>query len=63
MHGFEGAKALRRLFPAIQIVLLTAHCMETTKQAALLAGIPEVFSKHQGLSPLIAHPRAVFGMC
>jgi hypothetical protein len=55
-------KALRRLFPAIQIVMLTAHYMETTKQAATLAGITEVFSKHQDLSPLITHPRAVFGM-
>jgi DNA-binding NarL/FixJ family response regulator len=63
MLGFEGAKALRRLFPAIQIVMLTAHYMEITKQASLLAGIPEVFSKHQDLSPLIAHARAVFGMC
>jgi CheY-like chemotaxis protein len=25
MDGFEAAKALRRLFPAIQIVMLTAH--------------------------------------
>ena len=63
MDGFEAAKALRRLFPATQIVMLTAHYMETTKQAALLAGITEVFSKHQDLSPLIAQARAVFGMC
>jgi CheY-like chemotaxis protein len=62
MNGFEAAKALRRLFPAIPIVMLTAHYMETTKQAALLAGIPEVFSKHQDLSPLIAHARVLFGM-
>jgi DNA-binding NarL/FixJ family response regulator len=63
MDGFEAAKALRRLFPAIQIVMLTAHYMETTKQAAMLAGITEVFSKHQDLSPLIEHARAVFAMC
>jgi two-component system nitrate/nitrite response regulator NarL len=62
MNGFEAAKALRRLFPAIQIVMLTAHYIKTTKQAALLAGIAEVFSKHQDLSPLIAHARALFGM-
>ena len=61
MDGFE-AKALRQLFPAIPIVMLTAHYMETTKQAAQQAGIRAVFSKHQDLSPLIAHARAVFGM-
>jgi two-component system, chemotaxis family, chemotaxis protein CheY len=62
MDGFEAAKALRCLFPAIQIVMLTAHHMETTKEAAQEAGICAVFSKHQDLTPLIAHARAVFGM-
>jgi two-component system, NarL family, invasion response regulator UvrY len=62
MGGFEAARALRQLFPAIQIVMLTAHYLEVTKQAALLAGITEVFSKHQDLSPLISHARSVFGM-
>ncbi len=60
MDGFETAKALRQLFPAIPLVMLTAHYMETTKQAARQAGIPAVFSKHQDLSLLIEHARAVF---
>ena len=61
MDGFETAKALRQLFPAIPVVMLTAHYMETTKQAAQQAGIRAVFSKLEDLSPLIAHARAVFG--
>jgi DNA-binding NarL/FixJ family response regulator len=62
MDGFETAKALRQLFPAIPLVMLTAHYMETTKQAAQQVGILAVFSKHQDLSPLIAQARAVFAM-
>jgi two-component system, NarL family, response regulator NreC len=60
VDGFETAKALRQLFPAIPVVMLTAHYMETTKQAAQQAGIRAVFSKQEDLSPLIAHARAVF---
>jgi CheY-like chemotaxis protein len=59
MDGFETAKALRQLFPAIPLVMLTAHYMEATKQAAQQVGIFAVFSKHQDLSPLVAHARAV----
>jgi CheY-like chemotaxis protein len=59
MDGFETARALRKLFPAISLVMLTAHYMETTKQAAEQAGIFAVFSKHQDLSPLIEHARTL----
>src|SRR5260221_11223072 len=44
MDGFETAKAFRQLFPAIPVVMLTPHCMETPKkeaqQAGLRAGVP-----------------------
>jgi two-component system response regulator EvgA len=59
MDGFETAKALRELYPAISLVMLTAHYMEATKQAATQAGILAVFSKHQDLSALIEHARTL----
>ena len=62
MDGFQAAKAIRQLFPAVPILMLTAHYMETTKQAAQLAGIHAVFSKHQDLSSLLAHARTVLEM-
>ena len=60
MDGLETARALRELFPTIPVVMLTAHYMEATKQAAEQVGIHAVFSKQQDLSPLLAHVRAMF---
>jgi CheY-like chemotaxis protein len=62
MDGFETAKSLRLLFPAIPIVMLTAHYMEATKRAAQDVGIHAVFSKHQDLGPLVAHARTIFNI-
>ena len=61
MNGFEAAKILRDLLPAIPIFMLTAHYMAETVQAALQGGIRAVFSKHQDLTPLVTQARAVFG--
>ena len=60
MNGFEAAKILRDLLPAIPIFMLTAHYMAETVQAALQVGIRAVFSKHQDLTPLVTQARAVF---
>lgn len=60
MDGLETARVLHQLFPAIPIVMLTAHYMEGTKQAAQEVGIRAVFSKQQDLSPLVAHARDIF---
>ena len=61
MNGFEAAKILHEMLPAVPLFLLTAHYMEATVQAALQIGIRAVFSKYQDLAPLVTHARAVFG--
>ena len=59
MNGFEAARTLRQILPGVPVFLLTAHHTGATQQAAFDAGIRAVFSKYQGLDPLIAQARAV----
>jgi DNA-binding NarL/FixJ family response regulator len=59
MNGFEAARTLRQILPAVPVFLLTAHHTGATEQAAFDVGIRAVFSKYQGLDPLIAQARVV----
>jgi DNA-binding NarL/FixJ family response regulator len=58
MNGFDAARTLRQILPDVPVFLLTAHHSEATKQAALDVGIRAVFSKYQGLDPIITRARA-----
>jgi CheY-like chemotaxis protein len=59
MNGFEAAKVLQKILPAVPVFLLTSHYMEATKQAAMQVGIRAVFSKHEDLAPLVTRACAV----
>jgi DNA-binding NarL/FixJ family response regulator len=59
MNGFEAARTLRQILPAVPVFLLTAHHTGATERAAFDVGIRAVFSKYQGLDPLIAQARVV----
>jgi DNA-binding NarL/FixJ family response regulator len=59
MNGFEAAKTLRQILPDVPVFLLTAHHTGATEQAAFDVGIRAVFSKYQGLDPIITRARAV----
>jgi DNA-binding NarL/FixJ family response regulator len=58
MNGFEAAKTLRQILPDVPVFLLTAHHTGATEQAAFDVGIRAVFSKYQGLDPIITQARA-----
>ena len=58
MDGFEAAKTLRQILPDVPVFLLTAHHSEATQKAAFNVGIRAVFSKYQGLDPIITRARA-----
>jgi DNA-binding NarL/FixJ family response regulator len=59
MNGLDAAKILRQILPEVPVLLLTAHHTRATEQAAFDVGIRAVFSKYQGLDPLIEHARAI----
>jgi DNA-binding NarL/FixJ family response regulator len=59
MNGLDAAKILRQILPEVPVLLLTAHPTRATEQAAFDVGIRAVFSKYQGLDPLIEHARAI----
>jgi DNA-binding NarL/FixJ family response regulator len=58
MNGFEAAKTLRQILPDVPVFLLTGHHTGATEQAAFDVGIRAVFSKYQGLDPIITRARA-----
>ena len=59
MNGLDAAKTLQQILPDVPVFLLTAHYTAATEQAAFDVGICAVFSKYQGLDPIITRARAV----
>lgn len=46
MDGIELTKAIKQLYPGVEVVILTAYKNEFTTQQALEAGAAEVHDKH-----------------
>jgi DNA-binding NarL/FixJ family response regulator len=54
MNGFEAARTLQALMPAVPIVLYTSYEYATLAQEALNVGISAVVSKTEPLEALVA---------
>jgi CheY-like chemotaxis protein len=53
MNGLEAAPALRRMLPAVPIILFTLHHNKVLEKEAWSAGVTAVVSKEESVSALI----------
>jgi DNA-binding NarL/FixJ family response regulator len=58
MNGLEAATAIRLMSPSIRLYLLTCHYSREIELAGADAGVNAVFSKYDGLGPLIRRAKA-----
>lgn len=59
MNGFEAARVLKRLLPAVQLIMYSAFGDKAAERQARLIGISEVVSKHEDASVLIHKARGL----
>lgn len=60
MNGFDAARALKRLMPAVPLIMYSAFGDKVAEQQARLIGISEVVSKSEHASVLIHKARGIF---
>lgn len=53
MNGLEAAPALRRMLPAVPIILFTLHDNKVLEKEAWSAGVTVVVSKEESVSTLV----------
>lgn len=58
-EGLHTAKELREKLPSMQLFLLTGDHSFYVEKAAVLCGVDAVFSRDEGLEPLLSNARAV----
>ena len=57
MNGLEAARELKRLMPAVPLLMFTTHFTPSLEQEATAAGIHEVICKSKGAPALISSIR------
>jgi DNA-binding NarL/FixJ family response regulator len=60
MNGFDAARALKRLLPAVPLIMYSAFGDMVAERQARLIGISEVVSKSEHASVLIHKARGIF---
>jgi DNA-binding NarL/FixJ family response regulator len=59
MNGFDAARVLRRLMPAVPLIMYSAFGDKVAERQAGLIGISEVVSKSENASVLIHKARSI----
>ena len=59
MDGLQAARALKKLMPAVPLMMLTCYHTTAAERQARASGITAVFSKPDGMQNLIWQARAV----
>lgn len=59
MNGLDAARILKRLLPAVILILYSAFADRTSESQARLIGISDVVSKGDGVSVLIGKARSL----
>jgi DNA-binding NarL/FixJ family response regulator len=59
MNGFDAARVLKRLMPAVRLIMYSAFGDKLAEQQAGLIGISEVVSKSEHASVLIQKARGL----
>jgi DNA-binding NarL/FixJ family response regulator len=57
MNGLEETRVLKKLMPAIQVIVFTAYTDSSVEREAIAAGVSAVLSKSQAVAVLIATAR------
>lgn len=57
MNGLDAARILKRLMPAVPVILYSAFEDRTSERQARLIGISDLVSKSEGISVLIGKAR------
>jgi CheY-like chemotaxis protein len=63
MNGLELVQFMRRRFPSIPVILLTAHGSEETALQALVAGAADYVPKHRAAKDLLRVLESVLQLC
>jgi DNA-binding NarL/FixJ family response regulator len=61
INGIDASRALKRLMPAIPIVMFTSFADPHIKDAAVAAGIHDLIDKSEGATSLIRCIQELFG--
>lgn len=59
MNGLEETRELKKLMPAIPVIIFTAHSGPFVEEEARAAGVSAVVSKSEGAAVLIAKARGL----
>ena len=59
MNGFDAARVLKRLMPAVRLIMYSAFGDRLAEKQARLIGISEVVSKSEHVSVLIHKARGL----
>jgi CheY-like chemotaxis protein len=59
MNGFEAARVLKRLLPAVRLIMYSAFGDKVAERQARLIGISDVVSKYEDASVLIHKARGL----
>jgi two-component system chemotaxis response regulator CheY len=59
MNGFDAARVLKRLLPAVRLIMYSAFGDKVAELQARLVGISEVVSKYEDASVLICKARGL----
>lgn len=59
MNGLEETRALKRLMPAVPVIIFTAHGGPLVEKEAGAAGVSAVVSKSQAVAVLVATARSL----
>ena len=57
MSGLDAARVLRRIMPAVPLILCSLHTNDVLEQEALAAGVDAVVSKAQNMQVLVNKAR------
>lgn len=59
MNGLEETRVLKKIIPAVPVIIYTAHSEPVFEKEALAAGVSAVVSKSQAVAVLIATARSL----
>ncbi len=59
MNGLEETRVLKKLMPAVPVIIYTAHSDPVVEKEAVAAGVSAVVSKSQAVAVLIATARSL----
>jgi DNA-binding NarL/FixJ family response regulator len=59
MNGLEETRVLKKLMPAVPVIVFTAHADRFVESEAIAAGVSAVVSKSQAVAVLIATARSL----